>query len=311
MRRCRSGWRVTRFVARFGHVGAGTRVARRCVTSAATLRLVVDVSDSRHQRANWVKQNQDGRLSEDVVPSRDFAYPIVNWPGDPLPNVGAGYGTHDDDQGWEGTIGVPHADDAPISVVAVHVFPVGWDTSFPDSRPGRVADVEETTVNNDNTTLTWKVGVTPVVVSGNDVDLLYQLVDLIDPIDATVQRGGYQFNGPLPNGLSEFGPPYHRIAMRSPIVSTDDGTFSVGVEQGPILDAIVGGGITMLDRVTINGLNGYKSTTGDPTIALAITTDETLYLSTSVLTMEQLTAIANGVTITDDATWRAHYGLAD
>ncbi len=142
MRRCRSGWRVTRFVARFGHVGAGTRVARRCVTSAATLRLVVDVSDSRHQRANWVKQNQDGRLSEDVLPSRDFAYPIVNWPGDPLPNVGAGYGTHDDDQGWEGTIGVPHADDAPISVVAVHVFPVGWDTSFPDSRPGRVADVD-------------------------------------------------------------------------------------------------------------------------------------------------------------------------
>ena len=239
------------------------------------------------------------------------AYPIINWRGDPLPNVRAGYGTHDDDQGWEGTIGVLHPDRAPTSVVAVHVFPAGWDTSFPDSRPGRVAGVEETAVTNGNTTLTWKVGDIPVAATGNDVDLMYQLVDLVEPVAATVQRGGYQFNGPLPNGSSELEAPYHRIAMRSPLVANDDGTFSVAVEQGPVLNVLAGGGSTTLDRVTINGLNGYKSTTGDPTIALAITSDETLYLSARTLTMEQLTAIAQGVTITDGASWRAHYELAD
>jgi hypothetical protein len=140
---------------------------------------------------------------------------------------------------------------------------------------------------------------------------MYQLVDLVEPVAATVQRGGYQFNGPLPNGSSELEAPYHRIAMRSPLVANDDGTFSVAVEQGPVLNVLAGGGSTTLDRVTINGLNGYKSTTGDPTIALAITADETLYLSARTLTMEQLTAIAQAVTITDGASWRAHYELAD
>ncbi|MEO6125976.1 MAG: hypothetical protein ABIR32_19925 [Ilumatobacteraceae bacterium] len=61
----------------------------------------------------------------------------------------------------------------------------------------------------------------------------------------------------------------------------------------------------------LNGLTGYESTTGYPTIALALSTDETLYISAQNLTMEQLSTIAEHITITDEATWRAHYGVTD
>jgi len=36
----------------------------------------MDGSASRHQRANWVKQNRGARLSEDVVPSRGSCTPV-------------------------------------------------------------------------------------------------------------------------------------------------------------------------------------------------------------------------------------------
>ena len=250
-------------------------------------------------------------LTTSANADRIDAYPIINWPGDPIPNVSAGYGTHDDDQGWEGSIGSIQPNTAPTSIVAVHTFPVGWDTSFPDTKPGRIAGIDETNFTNGNTTLAWKVDDIPVVVTGDDIDLMYQLVDLVQPIDTTQQRGGYQFSGPLPNGLTELETPYHRIAMRTPSLSTDDGTFSVAVEQGALLNTLAGGGNTKLDPVTINGLNGYKSTTGHPTIAIALSTDETLYISAQNLTMKQLTDIAEHITITDEASWRAHYGLTD
>ncbi len=246
------------------------------------------------------------------------AYPIINWPGDPVPNVGAGYGTHDDDQGWGGTIGLIRPDAAPSSIVAIHAFPVGWDTSFPDTgtqfwdgQPGRITGVYETKFGDGNATLAWKVGEVPMLVTGDDIDLMYQLVGLVQPIETTPERGGYQFDGVLPNGLTELEAPNHRIAMSTPSLSTDDGTFVVAVEQGAILNTLAGGGTTKLNRVTINGLNGYMSTTGYPTIAIALSADETLYIYAQNLTMEQLTDIAENITITDEATWRGHYGLTD
>ena len=99
--------------------------------------------------------------------------------------------------------------------------------------------------------------------------------------------------------------------MRTPSLATDDGTFGVIVEQGPLLNTLAGGGYTRLDPVSINGLAGYKSITGYPAIAVALSTDETLYISAQNLTMEQLTAIAEHITITNEATWRAHYRLTD
>jgi hypothetical protein len=40
------------------------------------VRLVVDVSDPQHHRANGVKQDRGGRLSEGVAPSRDSCTPV-------------------------------------------------------------------------------------------------------------------------------------------------------------------------------------------------------------------------------------------
>lgn len=288
---------------------ASVRAGALGLAAVATVGGVAWIGQARSNETPAVNQPDQGpaTLTTSANVDRIDAYPIINWPGDPIPNVGAGYGSHDDDQGWGGTIGSIQPNAAPTSLVAVHTFPVGYDTGLHDAKPGRIAGVDETTVTNGNTTLTWKVGDIPVVVTGDDIDLMYQLVDLVQPIETTPQRGGYEFSGPLPNGLTELETPYHRIAMRTPSLSTDDGTFSVSVDQGPVLSFLAGGGSTKLDAVTINGLNGYKSTTGYPTIALAVSTDETLYISAQNLTMEQLTDIAKHITITDEATWRAHY----
>jgi len=251
-------------------------------------------------------------LTASANADRIDAYPIINWPGDPIPNVNASYSFHDDDQGWVGTIGVIHPDAAPSSIISINAGYTGMNTSsFPFSNPGRVPGVYETTVTNGNTTLAWKVGDIPVVVSGDNIDLMYQLVDLVQPTETTSPRAGYQFRGPLPDGLTELETPYHRIAMRTPSLLTNDGSFGVAVEQGPLLNTLAGGGYTKLDTVTVNGLYGFKSATGYPTIGLALSTDETLYIYSQSLTMEQLTNLAENVTITDEASWRTSYELTD
>lgn len=225
-----------------------------------------------------------------------------------MPGVGAGYATNDVDQGWGGTVGVPHPGGAPTSIVAIHAFPVGW-TTFPAAKPGRIPGVLEENVTNGNTTLTWNAGEIPMVVSGDNVDLMYELVALIQPIAPTAERGGYTFAGPLPSGLVELEAPYHRIPMSTPMLSTDDGTFGVSVQDGPLLNTIAGGGFTHLEQVTISGRLGYRSTTGDPTIGVALSTDETLYISSTTLTIEQLMAIAENITITDEASWTSNYSI--
>jgi hypothetical protein len=292
---------------------ASVRAGALCLAAVATVGGVAWIGQVRTNETPTANQPVQTPLplTASATVDRIDAYPIINWPGNPTADVSAVSEFHDDDQGWAGTIGSIQPNAAPTSIVAVHTFPLGWNTSLPDTKPGRIAGVDETAVSNGNTTLAWKVGDVPVVVTGDDIDLMYQLVDLIQPIEATPQRGGYEFSGPLPNGLSELETPYHRIAMHAPSLSANDRTFSVAVEQGALLNTLAGGGHTKLDAVTINGLNGYKSTTGNPTIALALSTDETLYIDGHNLTMEQLTDIAKHIAITDETTWRAHYGLTD
>lgn len=241
-------------------------------------------------------------------PNRIDAYPIINWPAEPVAGVGASYATNDVDQGWGGTVGVPHPGGAPTSIVAIHAFPAGW-TTFSEAKPGRIPGVLEENVTNGNTTLTWNAGDIPMVVTGDDVDLMYELIDLIQPIAPMAERGGYTFAGPLPGGLVELETPYHRVPMSTPMLDTSDGTFGVSVQDGPLLNTLAGGGFTHLTQLTISGRLGYGSTTGNPTIGIAISADETLYISSTTLTIEQLIAIAEDITITDEASWTSQYSV--
>ncbi len=237
-------------------------------------------------------------LAPSVTPDRIDAYPVINWPAEPIPGVYASHGSHDDDQGWGGTIGVRSLDGTPTTIIGVHVFPTGF-TPFPDATPGRNPGILEN-LGDGITSLTTTIGGFPVVVAGDDIDVLYDVVDLVEPTVVDDQLDGYTFSGSLPSGLVELEAPQHRLPMVVPALWTHDDTFSVAIEQGAVLTNLVG---RQVEPITINGRNGYRTTSGTPTIVIAVSTDETLYLASTIVDIEQLTDIADNITFVDESTW--------
>ena len=237
-------------------------------------------------------------LAPSLTPDRIDAYPVIDWPGEPIPGVYASHGSHDDDQGWGGTIGVRSAEGTPTTIVGVHVFPTGF-TPFPDATQGPIPGILEN-LGDGITSLTTTIGGFPVVVAGDDIDLLYDVVTTVEPAVSGDQLDGYTFSGPLPSGLVELESPQHRVPMVVPALWTDDGTFSVAIEQGAVLTNLVG---REVESITINGRDGYRTTSGPPTIVVAVSTDESLYVASTIVDMEELADIARNITIVDESTW--------
>jgi hypothetical protein len=284
------------------------RVLAVGMAAAASVALVV-VMSNRADPAADAPQSPPAVLQPSANPDRIDSYPIIDWKG---PDVLYGYrSVRTEDQGWGGSIGVVDATGTPSVLVAIAAFPVGWVT-FPDAQTGRVAGVGETRFDG-GVTLSWSVGDIPFTMVGDDLDLMYQLIEHIEPIAGGTDRGGYRFVGGLPGGLSELEAPQHRVPMRTPSVNTEGvrGVLSMSVEDGPILATLAGGGVLKPQSITINGLHGYRSTTGRPVIVLAPATDETLWLSSETMTFEELQGVAERVQLVDEATFRAKYNVTD
>lgn len=49
--------------------------------------------------------------------------------------------------------------------------------------------------------LYWEVGDTRFVTTGADIEVLYDVVDRLQAIEPTADRGGYEFVGGLPAGM--------------------------------------------------------------------------------------------------------------
>jgi hypothetical protein len=289
---------------------ASSRAGAVGLAAVATVGGIAWAQSTRNPAAT--AQPADGAaaaLTPSAHPDRIDFYPII----DSVPGVGASYGWTDTDQGWSGTVGFAYSGEVPTSIMGISSFPNGWpEAQFP-STSGRVPGVHEEAVANGMTRLVWKSGDIPMSVVGGDLDLMYQLVDIVQPTTTTATRGGYTFTRALPEGLVELEAPYHRLPLFEPMVDTNDSpaTFSAMVVGGPLLTWLAGAGMPYPEPITINGRPGYRSTTGDPTIALALSTDETLFIHSSTYTMDQLIAAATDITITDEATWKAHYGVTD
>jgi hypothetical protein len=248
-------------------------------------------------------------LAPSANPDRIDAFPIV----DSVPGVGASYGVSTTDQGWSGTVGIPAPDGAPSSIIGIQAFPLGFDTSALPTTPGRVAGVSEDSLTGGMTRLSWKVGEQAMSLFGDNADLMYQLVDIIKPIAPTPTRGGYTFTTTLPGGLVEIDAPYHLVPIANPMVDTNDTahTFAASVVHGPLLSTFLLEGQPHCRPITINGRPGYQSTAGTPTIVIGLSSDETLFVNSETFTMDQLVSVAKRITITDEATWRAHYHITD
>jgi hypothetical protein len=244
-------------------------------------------------------------LAPSPTPDQIDAYPVINWPAKPIPGVHASHGSHDDDQGWVGTIGRSSPDGTPTTIIGVHVFPKGV-TPFPDATQGRTPGILEN-LGDDITSLTTTINGFSVVVAGDDINLLYDIVATVEPTVVDDQLDGYTFSRSLPSGLVELEPPQHSVPMVTPYLSTDDGTtLSVTIEQGAVLSNLVGRNV---EPITINGRNGYRTTSGTPTIVIAVSTDETLYISSTIVDIDQLTDIANNITLVDQSTWDDLYDM--
>lgn len=250
----------------------------------------------------------DSSLEPSPSPDRIDAYPILEGPGDLAATVRGGYANRVGDQGWGGTVGREHGIGPPTSIVGVQVFPPGV-RPFPEAEPGPRADVTEMRFDDGITTLIRVADGVPIVVTGDDPDLLYEVVGLVRPNSSSPRRDGYRFAGPLPAGLSELEPPHHVVPMLVPTLTTDDGRLDVEVGDGPVLAALAGAGVTDLVAVSVNGRPGYRAATGRSIVALALSSDETLVMSSNEMSIGELMAVAARVSFTDQATWERRYGV--
>lgn len=284
---------------------AGYRASAVGLAAVATIGGITWAQSTRSTTTDGQPDAEALALVPSPNPDLIDAYPII----DSVPGVGASYGVTTTDGGWSGTVGVPQHDGAPASIIGIQAFPTGQDASMFPSRAGRVDGVSEEAVPNGLTRLVWKVGQHAMSLFGENVDLMYQLVDIIQPTAPTATRGGYTFTEALPGGLVELEPPYHLVPIANPMVDTNDtaGTFVATVLHGPLLNTLLIGGVTHFEPISINGRAGYRSTTGAPTIVLALSSDETLYVHSETFTIDKLTAAAKTITITDETTWKAHY----
>jgi hypothetical protein len=255
-------------------------------------------------------------LEPSATPSVIDNFPILD-PSDfpasePEIVIVGGWSQRSGEYGWVGIVGSPATspDTAPTTLTQVQAMPISAVYN-PQSIPGRRDGVRESTFDN-LSSLSWEVGEIRFVITGPDIELLYELIDRIHAIEQTSDRGGYEFVGGLPDGIVELEPPRPLTAGWFPGILDADESARLSLymdDQSPLHAMVQGGGD--VQPVTVNGHPGYISTRNGSVIGLAfaIATDETVSISYSPYSEAELIAIAEQIEFTDEATWRDHYGI--
>lgn len=240
-------------------------------------------------------------------PDRIDAFPIV----DDLPaSAYANFSTRTDENTWIGAIGTLQLDGVPQPLVAVAAFANGQDP-FPEAVPGRIAGVSEISFGGGRATLAWSVDDTPLTLAGADLDTMYSLVEHIVPSADGADRSGYVIVGELPSGLVELEAPHELKPMNFPAINSETGEFGVSVDDGPFLSVLAATGVADREPITINSLDGFISADDQPLIALALSGDEIMFVSSSTMTRDQLVDFAGTIRIGDEAEFRSVYGVTD
>ena len=235
------------------------------------------------------------------------AYPIV----DDLPDSAyANFGNRTDEDTWIGSIGTLRSDGVPQPLVGVAAFQKGQEP-FPDAVPGRVEGVSEMAFGDDRFTLAWTLDETPLTLTGADLDTMYSLVEHIVPSAEATDRRGYSIVGDLPLGLVELEPPYELRPMSLPEITSEIGEFSVAVDDGPFLSVMAATGLVEREPITIGSLSGFISVGDEPLIALALSGDEIMFVSSTTMSRQQLIDFAGSIRIGNEAEFRSTYGVTD
>jgi len=241
-------------------------------------------------------------------------FPILDLSGVPQPfrdKVGASYFQSVSDE-WAGVLGTTSSGEGEQNLVVITVFPIGTQVALDDEKPGRRTGVSEVAHLEGGHTLFWTVGDVPFSAFGSDLNTLYALIDVVEPIDGSGTRGGYQFTAPLPTGLEELVVPTHRKPHNGPSLSTDDGALDVAVYELSPLTLLVTGGNFSVETTRVNDMDVAVGRHGVWTaVAIAVSPSKTMLISSNTLDLQHLAQVAEHIKMVDESTWRQHYGLQD
>jgi hypothetical protein len=108
--------------------------------------------------------------------------------------------------------------------------------------PGRTPDVGEYDyVDGVELVKTFPTGIA-VIVQGRDIDVLYRLLDNIEPATTNGELTGYELIGDLPDNLIELERPYERGLQSGsfPVLYVHNGTVQIAVNSTPALSVVSG-----------------------------------------------------------------------
>ena len=95
------------------------------------------------------------------------------------------------------------------------------------------------------------------------------------------------------------------------MINSRDGEFSIAVDNGPLPIVLAATGRANWEPMTINSLNGFISEGDKPLIALALSGDEIMCVSSSTMTRDQLVEFAPTVRIGDESEFHSLKTTAD
>ena len=210
---------------------------------------------------------------------------------------------------WRGFVGPPAVtiyDDLVTITVSL-----ATDAEPLPVEPGRTADVGEYDYGSGVELVKSYPNDIVVVVQGRDIDQLYDLLDHIEPTRTDGALDGYRLVGELPDDLEEIEAAFER--------SFDDGaypslqihrdTLLVSIRPGPALGDI-SGFIGPIERVDVGERIGFvheRPQNDYVTLAVELENGDTMTVSGSDFTRQELIDIAAGIELVDEQTWNERY----
>jgi hypothetical protein len=214
---------------------------------------------------------------------------------------------------FAGVVGIDHPE-GPTNLITIYVS----DPASPEQRPtpaepGRIAGVSETLYNNGSAALFTIADGRHVTLfnTPGDLDTMYAVIELIEPVVEDGTLAGYRFAGDLPAALSELEPPFSQgwDTGAFPQLSIDTG-ISISVNPAPAL-TIAAARPGNLERATIGGRPGYVNADPDngAVVEIAVELDDgtTLHVTTAGTTRDELMTLVEAIDLVDEQTWLRTY----
>lgn len=208
---------------------------------------------------------------------------------------------------WSGALRKQRAD-GTIDTVRITVTSPESALPHGDNPPGRKPGVSEWNYGSGSSLYTL-IDSYDVTVDGTDIDLLYEVLDSIEPTTDDGQLSGYRFPNGLPAGLVEVARPFGRTFNTGafPTVSIHNGALTMRIDPAPIENVLGDWPDLTGTATTALGIAHFDPSNDTGIIAIELANGGTLQLTSQDLTTDQMLALVPSIDLVDEATWQAEY----